>query len=195
VLTAVLWINAVLFLAEFGAALVAHSTALLADSVDMLGDAIVYGFSLYVVARGPHWKARAALLKGSIMAAFGVGVLAEAVVKLVRGVQPSPELMTGVGLLALAANAVCLVLLSRHRGDDINMASAWACSRNDVTANLGVLAAAGVVVLTDSGWPDIVAGLLIAALFGTSAVRVVRAAWRELRPPVATPWTEESARL
>jgi Co/Zn/Cd efflux system component len=195
VLTAVLWINAVLFLAEFGAALVAHSTALLADSVDMLGDAIVYGFSLYVVARGPHWKARAALLKGAIMAAFGVGVAAEVVVKLVRGVQPSAELMAGVGLLALAANAVCLVLLSRHRRDDINMASAWACSRNDVTANLGVLAAAGVVVLAESGWPDIVAGLLIAALFGTSAVRVVRAAWRELRLPMATPWTEESARF
>ena len=65
------------------------------------------------------------------------------------------------------------------------MASAWACLRNDVSANLGVLAAAGVVVLTGSGWPDIVVGLLIAAMFGTSAVRVVGAAWRELRLPVA----------
>ena len=45
----VLGINLAMFGAEFVAALLAHSTALLADSADMLGDAIVYGFSLYVI--------------------------------------------------------------------------------------------------------------------------------------------------
>jgi Co/Zn/Cd efflux system component len=77
VLQIVLWINAAMFLAEFGAGLAAHSTALLADSVDMLGDAILYGFSISVVVRGAIWQARAALLKGAIMAVFGAGVLAE----------------------------------------------------------------------------------------------------------------------
>jgi Co/Zn/Cd efflux system component len=181
VLTLVLWINAAMFLAEFGAGMVARSTALLADSVDMLGDALVYGFSLYAVARGPRWQARAALLKGAIMAAFGAGVVVEAATKLARDVLPAAAVMTGVGAVALAANVVCLVLLARHRHDDINMASAWACSRNDVTANLGVLVAAGAVALTRSGWPDVVIGLLIAGLFGTSAVNVIRGARRELR--------------
>ena len=97
VLQVVLWINASMFLAEFGASLVAHSTALLSDSVDMLGDAIVYGFSLYAVMRGPVWHARAALLKGSIMGVFGVGVLLEVAVKLVRGVVPSADLMGAWG--------------------------------------------------------------------------------------------------
>jgi len=91
VLQVVLAINAVMFVIEFASGVLAHSTALLADSVDMLGDAIVYGFSLYVVSRGAIWQARAALLKGLIMAGFGVGVAAEVGVKLVRGTVPTAD--------------------------------------------------------------------------------------------------------
>ncbi len=181
VLHVVLWINAAMFLAELGAGLVAHSTALLADSVDMLGDAIVYGVSLHAVVRGPVWHARAALLKGTIMAAFGLGVLGEVALKIMRGVVPSADVMGGVGLVALAANVLCLGLLWRHRSDDINMRSVWLCSRNDVAANAGVLLAAAGVGLTGNAWPDITVGLLIAAMFGSSAIGVVRAARRELR--------------
>lgn len=178
VLHVVLWINAAMFLVESAAGLLGNSTALLADSVDMLGDAIVYGFSLYVVSRGPLWQARAALLKGAIMAAFGVGVLVQVAVKIARGLAPSVEVMGAVGLLAFAANVFCLVLLWRRRGDDINMRSAWVCSRNDVAGNAGVLVAAGAVALTGAPWPDIAIGLLVAGLFGHSAFRVVRDASR-----------------
>jgi len=181
VLRIVLWVNVLMFAAEFGVALLAHSTALLADSVDMLGDSIVYGFSLYAIARGAMWQARAALLKGLIMAAFGIGVLAEVIHKLATGVVPAADLMSVVAIVALAANTVCLWLLSRHRADDINMRSAWLCSRNDVIANVGVLLAAGAVAVTGSGWPDIVVGLAIAAMFGSSALRVIRDARRQLR--------------
>ena len=185
VLRAVLWLNSLMFIAEFGAGLAANSTALLADSVDMFGDAIVYGFSLYAVARGTVWQARVALLKGLIMAAFGLGVLIEVRHKLIAGVVPTPGLMSIVGLIALGANAVCLLLLSRHRSDDINMRSAWVCSRNDVIANAGVLLAAGGVALTRSGWPDILVGLAIAMMFASSAVRVIRDARQHLRPAPA----------
>jgi len=178
VLRLVLAINAAMFLVEVAAGLLAHSTALLADSADMLGDSIVYGFSLYVIARGPAWQARAALLKGGIMALFGIGVLIEVGAKLARGVTPDASLMSGVGLLALAANASVLVFLWRHRADDLNMRSVWLCSRNDVLANLGVLAAAFGVRLTGAAWPDIAIGLGIAALFMASAVDVIRAARR-----------------
>jgi Co/Zn/Cd efflux system component len=176
VLLIVLWINAAMFVVELGAALLAGSTALLADSVDMLGDAIVYGFSLYVLGRGPAWQARAARTKGLVMAAFGIAVLAEVVVKIVRGVVPGAAVMAEIGLLALVANLVCLLLLWRRRGDDLNMRSAWLCSRNDVTANASVLVAAAGVSLTGSAWPDIAVGLLIAAMFVSSAVGVIRAA-------------------
>lgn len=174
VLRVVLWINLVMFLAELMAGLLAHSTALLADSADMLGDAIVYGFSLYVIGRAPTWQTRAALLKGIIMAVFGIGIAAEVVSKLAQGVTPEAELMGAVALAALAANAAVLGLLWRHRADDINMRSAWLCSRNDVIANGGVLLAALGVGLTGSVWPDLLVGLAIAALFAMSAVRVIR---------------------
>lgn len=181
----VLWINAAMFVVEAAAGLVAGSTALLADSVDMLGDAIVYGFSLYAVARVPVWQARAALLKGGIMALFGLGVVAQVCLRLVRGGVPSADVMGGIGILVLAANTLCLVLLWRRRDDDINMRSVWLCSRNDVVANAGVLAAAGAVGLTGSAWPDLIVGLAIASLFGWSALDVVRRARDELRAPQA----------
>jgi Co/Zn/Cd efflux system component len=193
-LSVVLVINLAMFLIELGAGLRARSSALLADSADMLGDAVVYGLSLYIVGRGSIWQARGALLKGALMGVFGAGILAEAGTKLVRGVVPGAALMSGVGLLALAANAVVLGLLWRHRADDLNMRSVWLCSRNDVVANVGVLVAALGVRLTDRAWPDIVVGVAIAGLLVTSAAGVIRAALRpaaadrgRLRAPAARP--------
>jgi len=181
VLRVVLWINITMFLMECVAGVIANSTALLADSVDMLGDAIVYGFSLYVIARGTVWQTRAALLKGLIMAAFGLGVLVQVGVKLLTGLTPSAEIMGGIGLVALIANAICLALLWSRRTDDINMRSAWVCSLNDVGANVAVLVAGAAVALSGSGWPDILVGLLIASMFAVSAARVIRSATRHLR--------------
>ena len=186
VLRVVLWINLAMFALEFGAGLVAHSTALLADSVDMLGDAIVYGFSLYVIGRGPQWQARGALLKGGIMAAFAVAIAVEIAVKLARGVTPDSDVMGSIGALALLANASVLAFLWRHRADDLNMRSAWLCSRNDVVANASVLVAAAAVTLSGSAWPDIVVGLAIAALFAASAVGIIRNALSARRPALAS---------
>jgi Co/Zn/Cd efflux system component len=175
VLQIVLAINGVMFVVELVAGLVAGSTALLADSVDMLGDAVVYSFSLYVVGRGPRWEARGALLKGGVMALFGVAILLEAAVKLARGGVPAAEVIGSIGILALAANSAALIFLSRHRADDLNMRSVWLCSRNDVIANVAVLAAAAGVALTGTAWPDIAVGVGIALLFDSSAVSVLRA--------------------
>ena len=185
VLWIVLAINVVMFAVEFVGGLLAHSTSLLADSVDMLGDSIVYGVSLFAIARGVRWKARAALLKGVIMAAFGAGVVVEVVLKISGGVVPTAELMTGIGIVALVANGSVLVLLWHRRSDDVNMRSAWLCSRNDVIANAGVLMAAAAVSVTGSAWPDIAVGLAIAARFAGSAIDVIRSARRELALPVS----------
>jgi Co/Zn/Cd efflux system component len=121
------------------------------------------------------------LLKGLVMALFGLGILAEVGLKLTRGLVPDADVMGGIGLLALAGNAACLALLWKHRVDDINMRSAWICSRNDIAANAGVLVAAAAVALTGSGWPDAAIGLAVAALFGSSAIAVMRDALRGLQ--------------
>lgn len=181
VLVAVLWINAAMFVVESIAGIVADSSALLADSLDMLGDALIYGFSLYVLTRNASWKARAALVKGVIQAAFGVGVLVEVTDKLLHGGTPLGGWMAGVGALALAANLVCFWLLTRHREQDLNMRSVWLCSRNDLIANVGVLVAAALVYASGSAWPDIIVGVLIAGLFLKTSVNVIAAAVAELK--------------
>jgi len=181
VLIVVLVINAVLFVVEAAAGLLAHSTALLADSLDMLGDSLVYAFSLYVLWRSAEWRAMVAVLKGIVMAAFGIGVLAEAVYKLTAAVVPVAETMGIIGLLVLLGNGICFLLLFRHRSDDLNMRSTWLCSRNDIIANLSVLVAAIGVKVFDAGWPDIVVGAAIAALFLRSAFSVLRESFFELR--------------
>ena len=177
----VLWINAVLFVIEGAAGVLASSTALLADALDMLGDALIYGFSLYVVSGDALWKARAAALKGWVMLLFGVAVLGQAVYKVIVPELPYYPTMGVVGTLALVGNAWCLWLLWRHRFDDINMRSVWLCSRNDIVANVAVLGAGAAVWVLQSRWPDIIVGLAIAALFLSSSFYVLRAAARERR--------------
>jgi cation diffusion facilitator family transporter len=185
----VLLANAMMFVVELIAGLLAGSVALVADSLDMLGDALVYGFSLYVVARNSIWKARAAVVKAAVMGLFGIFVLGQLLYKLVYPQVPSFEAMSAVGALALAVNAVCFGLLWRHRVDDINMRSVWLCSRNDLLANVSVLVAAGAVWVTLSPWPDFLVGALICAVFLHSAWAVAREARDELR------WKRAQARL
>lgn len=180
VLWIVLTVNAVMFFVEFAAGWYARSTALLGDSLDMLGDALVYGFSLWVLHRGETWRARAALSKGLVQLAFGLAVLVEAGFKLQAGVVPASSWMAGIGTLALVANLGCFHLLWAHRSDDLNMRSTWLCSRNDLVANSAVLVAAGLVAWTGTLWPDLIVGLGIAALFLRTSFSVIRDSLRAL---------------
>lgn len=181
VLVAVLAINATMFVTEFGAGIVAGSAALMADATDMLGDALVYAVSLYALARSDRWKAGAALFKGLFILVLGIGIAVNVAVKIGSGVPPSSTLMLAFGGLALVANVVCLRLLWGFRAQDVNMASTFECSRNDVVSNLGVLIAAGLVAWLASPWPDIVIGSAMALLFLRSALRVIADAVPQLR--------------
>lgn len=177
----VLGINAVMFVVIAAAALYSMSSALLSDGLDNLGDALTYGLSLYAVSRSGGVKARVALVKGTLIFLAACGVAAQIVYKLFVPTVPVFEIMGIFGLLGLAANSLCLFLLSRHRSDDVNMSSVWECSRNDVVSNLSVIAAAGAVWLTGSGWPDLLVALCLVAFLMRSAVGVIAAARAELR--------------
>ena len=181
VLSAVLWVNLVMFFLEFGFGIISGSSALLADSLDMLGDAAVYAFSLYVLARSLLVRARATLLKGFIMLASGVGVSFEVMRRALEGGLPGAETMGIIGGMALLANAFCAYLLFSHRDDDSNLRSTWLCSRNDVIANLSVIVASLLVGYTNSKWPDIFVGSLIALLFLTSSLSVFRDAVADMK--------------
>lgn len=177
----VLVVNAAMFFIEAGAGFWANSISLIADSLDMLGDALVYAFSLYVVGRGARLKAIAALLKALAMAGFGLFVLVEAIYRIIYTQVPAFEAMSAIGLLALAANSFCLMLLWQHKSEDINMSSVWVCSRNDIIANCSVIIAGLVVWLTQTGWPDVIVGLALSALFMRSAYSVSHDALQELK--------------
>lgn len=180
-LKAVLGINAVMFVVVLVAGLMASSMALLSDSLDNLGDALTYAVSLYAVSRGSRTKARVALFKGSLILIAGLAVLAQVIYKLAVPTVPVFETMGVTSVVALAANGLCLLLLTRHRHDDINMSSVWECSRNDIASNIAVGIAAIGVWLTSSGWPDLLIGFALAILFLLSASKVLRSAIVELR--------------
>ncbi|CRI63281.1 Cation efflux protein [Thiocapsa sp. KS1] len=183
-LHSVLGINAVMFFVIAAGALYGNSTALLADSLDNLGDALTYGLSLYAVSRGAAVKAKVALFKGALIFLAACVVAGQIVYKLVVPSVPLFEVMGLFSLLGLAANSLCLFLLWRHRHDDVNMSSVWECSRNDIASNLSVFVAAGVVWITGSGWADLVVALGLVWLLMRSAIRVISSAMAELRGAV-----------
>lgn len=173
ILWTVLAINAALFAGEFGAAIWADSSALLADSADNLGDMLTYAISIAVVGGALHRRARAAHIKGMIQIAFGVGIVAEIGRKLVMGFDPVAPIIVGVAAIALIGNLACLVLLTSQRGHDINMKSVWLCSRNDVIGNAAVIVSAVLIALTGMRWLDAAVGTALAALFLHTGIRVV----------------------
>jgi Co/Zn/Cd efflux system component len=180
-LKVVLFINAIMFMVIAVAALYGNSSALLADSLDNLGDALTYGLSLFAVSRGAAAKARVALFKGILILLAALAVAAQITYRLFVPGAPLFEVMGAFSLLGLAANSICLFLLWRHRHEDVNMSSVWECSRNDIASNLSVFAAAGGVWLTSSGWPDILVALGLVLLLMRSALRVIYSAMAALR--------------
>jgi Co/Zn/Cd efflux system component len=177
----VLGINAVMFVVEFASGLVARSSALLADSLDNLGDAATYGLSLYAVSRGARAKAKVALFKAALILTAALFVVGQVAYSLAHPGVPVFETMGVVSVIALAANGTCLALLWKHRSEDVNMSSVWECSRNDIASNVSVFLAALLVWATDSGWPDLAVGLALVALFLRSAFNVTRKALAQLR--------------
>lgn len=181
----ILWIallaNAAMFAIELAAGLTAGSLSLLADSVDFAGDAFNYAVSLAVLAAALAWRARAALLKGVTMMAFGLYVLGHAVWSLWNGGSPEPWTMGLVALLALAVNVGVAWMLYGFREGDANMRSVWVCSRNDAIGNVAVMLAAIGVFGTGSAWPDLAVAGLMAALALQGGWAVLRQARGELR--------------
>jgi len=170
-----------MFLVIVAAAFHAKSSALLADSLDNLGDALTYGLSIYAVSRGAVIKAKVALFKGILIFLAALMIAAQIAYRLFVPSVPIFEVMGLFSILGLSANSICLFLLWRHRHEDINMSSVWECSRNDIASNISVFVAAGAVWFTGSGWPDIAVALGLTWLLMRSAIRVISSAMAELR--------------
>jgi len=184
VLMIVLIINAATFVMMVAAALYSHSSSLLSGALDNLGDALTYALSLAVIAASPLAKARVALFKGVLILGAAAAVALQIGWRLAHPSVPLFEGMGVAGVLNLGMNLICLRMLTPYRDGDINLSSAWECARNDIYEGLAVIVAAALVWLFGAGWPDLLIAMALLLLFLRSALRVLRGAWRELRPDV-----------
>ncbi len=179
VLILLLAINGVMFIAEITAGIIGDSTALIADSLDMLADATVYAIGLYAVGRSLLVKAKAAHISGIFQIVLGLGVLIDIVRRTITGSEPESVMMIVVGMVALIANTICLALIYKHRQGEVHMRASWIFSKNDVIANLGVIGAGFLVAYTGSFWPDLIIGLLIAVIVIRGGIHIINDARQE----------------
>ena len=166
-------LNATMFVIDVGAGLIARSSGLLADGIDMLSDAAVYGLSLIAVGRSHTFKHRTAFVSGLLLAASGVAVMADAIRRALEGGVPDPRIMAAAAVLSLLVNGTVLRMLTRFRDGEVHLRASWIFTRADVIANVGVITAALLVSVTASRTPDLVVGLAI-------GIYVIKEAWEIL---------------
>ena len=177
----VIAINAVMFGVEMTAGHLAQSQALQADALDFFGDAVTYGISLAVIGASLRVRSTAALAKGISLLAMGLWVFGSTVYRVMVAGVPTAEIMGAVGFLALLANVARVLLLMAYKDGDANVRSVWLCSRNDAIGNVAVMIAALGVWGTATGWPDLIVAAIMAGLFLTSSVQIIRQALQERR--------------
>lgn len=179
ILRIVLAINAATFIMMVVASYRAHSSSLLSGGLDNAGDALTYGLSLMVIGSSMRAKARVAVLKGALILLAALAVAFTIVWRLLHPAFPVFETIGVFALLNMAANGICLILLTPLRRIDVNMASAWECSRNDIFEGGAVLVTAGAIWLFDAAWPDLVVAVGLLVLFTRSSLRVLKQALGE----------------
>ena len=185
ILWVALGINVLMFLVEITASFIGGSMSLRADALDFLADSLNYAIALAVIGLSLRWRAGAALVKGGIIALFGLWVAHSIVSNAIIGALPEAKVIGSVGLLALAANVSVATLLYRHRANDSQAMSVWLCTRNDCIANIGVMLAGAGVWVSETPWPDLAVAAVVAYLGLSSALRIARRAIAEMRGPVA----------
>lgn len=173
-LLVLLLINAVMFVVEIVAGIKGDSTALIADSVDMFADASVYGIGLYAIGRSLLIKAQAALFSGIFQVLLGLSVLADVLRRTIYGSEPESLVMMGIGLVALIANIICLVLIHKHKSGEVHMRASWIFSKNDVIANVGVIVGGMLVAWLHSPYPDLIIGVVIVFIVVKGGVHIIK---------------------
>lgn len=179
VLLQVLLLNAGLAVGLFLAGMFADSSALTANALDNLSDAMTYGVSFFAVTRSQRAKSISAGITGVMLLVLAVGVTIDAVRRYVNGSEPVGGAMMGMAVVAVVINAICVKLLRSFRGSDVNLRAAWTMSINDFASNFGIVIAGGLVVWLGTNWPDLLLGLIIAAVALYGGVKTLRDAYGE----------------
>jgi len=177
----VIIINAIMFGVEMAAGALSGSQALKADALDFLGDALTYSLSLWAIGRSVATRSYTAIFKGASLAVVGLWVMGATIYEVFVLEMPQAHVMGLIGVLALLANLLSVMVLMKFKDGDANVRSVWLCSRNNAIGNVAVMFAAIAVYLTASAWPDLIVAAAMAGLFLWSSIQILRQAIRELR--------------
>jgi cation diffusion facilitator family transporter len=174
VLVTLLAINGTMFVAEIIVGILAQSSGVIADSLDMLADALVYGVGLYAIGKAAIVKRRAAWWSGVFQLLLATSIVVDVVRRALVGSEPQSNLMMIIASVALSANAYCFWLLQKHREGEVHMRASWIFSRSDVIANAGVIVAGLLVRWTESRWPDLIVGAAISLIVINAGISILR---------------------
>ena len=105
---------------------------------------------------------------------FAAGVLVDGVRRVITGTEPIGPTMMALALAAAVVNLICLQLIRRQHSGDVNMKAAETFSFNDFASNGGILVAGGLVLWLDQAWPDLVVGVLVAAIAVKGGVEILK---------------------
>lgn len=177
----VFWIHFFMFFLVFFAAMTSGSTALLADSLDFIGDAASYLLSIYVMTRGPVVRAFASMGKALVMISFCIPMLVHALSNLSSSTPPNYEIMNLMGFLGIIAHVICLNILLNFRHGDSNLLSVWICTINDLLCNIVIVITSFLVAKTGSVVPDVVGAVIIVGIALYGAFLIFHRATKELK--------------
>jgi cation diffusion facilitator family transporter len=161
ILIIALTLNLTMFIIGLVAGIIAQSTSLVADSLDMLADATAYSIGLFAIGRSLRFKSLAAILSGSLLLMLGLGVLIEVIRRAWLGSSPESTIIILVACISLAVNASVLRLLRRFREGEVHLRATWIFTRADVVVNFGVIISGILVALMHSRYPDLIVGFVI----------------------------------
>ena len=175
-------LNIAYFGVEFAVALAISSVSLFADSIDFLEDTSVNFLILLALNWSARKRARMGMVLAGILLVPGVATLWTAWRKLTVPVPPSPLPLSLAGAGALAVNLACAIMLARYRQHSGSLTrAAFLSARNDVLANVAIIAAGLATAFTRSAWPDLVVGLGIALMNAGAAKEIYELAREEHR--------------
>lgn len=171
----VLAINFIFFILELLTGFLSKSMGLIADSLDMLADSIVYGLALFAVGGTANKKKSIAMISGYFQLTLAVLGFLEIVRSFLSiNNPPNFQIMIGISILALLGNTICFFLLQKNKSKEAHMKASMIFTSNDIIVNLGVIFAGLMVYATSSKYPDLIVGGIVFALVSKGAFRILQ---------------------
>ncbi|MES2002620.1 MAG: cation transporter [Pseudomonadota bacterium] len=176
ILKIALGLNGTMFVVGVSAGIVARSSGLIADGLDMLADAIAYAIALAAAGRTDLFKAAAARTSGFVLLTLGIVVLLDVIRRLLTGEAPEGWIMIAVAAVAFAVNLNVLRLLRNQRSKEVHFRATVTFTQVDVIVNLAVIVSGVIVIATGFRFVDLAVGAAIGAYVIKEALEIIKEA-------------------